>query len=1217
MMNIIREEQAHWSKRLFHSWIGPLIRAGQLRPIRLSDLSELPPPEDSVECTTVRFHHAFKDSVIRALIAAFRPRFIKIIIYLIFLTTLNLLRPLILSELIARLTPSTSHSATTIFAVVNDNLHMALLSIAAFLLLAFIRSHFLRHCFKLTWSMPGLLRTEVYNRLLSLEQRRRVQLTSGEFVNIATRDCDSVSMLPFLIEPLLYPVTILVYCLMLTHFLGPWALLAVVALAAVVPLGRKLERQMSSLAAQIREQSKLRLGILGEILSGIKVIKFHAWEDLFTNKVMQVRGREVELMRARARVAAKHSALSALLPILTGATVVTLVSWFSGVPSTAHVFASFSIIATLVTIFSEVPDLLQSVSELKISLSRIGQFLKNTPESLSTERVTPDNTIALCDASFRRFPTQDLVATQDALSQLNLRMSKGQCVAVVGAIGSGKSTLLSALLGELELSEGSALLPHPVSYAPQIPWNQNATVEDNILFQLSKNDDLLKQIVSASCLTQDVKSWPAGINTEVGERGVNLSGGQKQRLALARSAYASLSQGIETVLWDDPFSALDESVASSVFEDLLLGCLRSKTRVFCTHRIDFALKSDWIVVMSGGRIVEQGSPQELLLQAGEFHKLHEAHVQTRGHHFALSKPENSEQEQQSGDEPLPTDAGKLTTDEQVSLPVFNKQALRLYFKALAPAVGVIGVIGVFMLPRLTDIGSNLWLGHWTSHPSEVELSTAVTVFAALTFITVVAERTRSVLLFDGGVKAGTRFFSDLLSGVMSAPMRFFDTSPLGRVLNRFTSDTSSVDNSMPSAVGQFLTSVIGVFISLLPVVVSQPFTALLLAPTAGLYFWLFRWVRKAQLRLNALTQVVRSPWMSLTSETFPGLSVVQSLQVQDRFLTRYKKLVNRHISTGFYVIATNLWFAFRLEVLGVALVGGFIVLLTLNPDSTSPTWKAVGLTFGLQTIGILGSITRSLRMLENNLISVDRMAEYAALEPEQHKKEIPENLQSWPAHGEIRLNELTVSYAEGLAPVLKGVSLSIPARSKVGIIGRTGSGKSSLFLALTRIVPLDKNMIFIDGVDIAELPLKQVRRAIAMIPQDPVLFSGTLRENLDPFAQHTALEVTTALRRAHLQGVCSTAESAEKMIVEEGGRNLSVGERQLVCLARALLSKAKILLIDEATANVDVVTDALIQQTLREEFAHCTQLIIAHRTNTLKGVDSMVRLDDGRLVQLT
>lgn len=1211
MDRVIREEDAHWSKRLFHGWIGPLIRAGQLRPVELSDLAEKPPPEDAVEQTSAHFRRAFRGSVVKALVAAFKARFIKIFCYLIVLTCLNLLRPLILSELIGRLTPATHSQAFNLFSGIDSNIHMACLAISTFFILALIRSHFLRHCFKLTWSMPGLLRTEVYNRLIYLEHKKRVQITSGEFVNIATRDCDSASLLPFLLEPLLYPITVIAYCLMLTQFLGPWALLAVAVLVAVVPLGRHLERRMSTLAAQIREQSKIRLGILGEILAGMKVIKFHAWEQLFTDKVMQVRNKEVGLMRSRARVAARHSALSALLPILTGASIVTWVSWIEGVPSTAHVFASFSIIATLVTIFSEVPDLLQSLSELKISLSRVGDFLSKNSESPNPPpEPSPEDSFTFKHASFRRHPSDPSFVGQTALTDINLTVQAGQCVAIVGSIGSGKSTLLSAILGELETTGGEVDLPHPISTAPQIPWNQNATVRDNITFQLPLHEPTLEQVIWGSSLMQDIKGWPGGINTEVGERGVNLSGGQKQRLALARSAYACLQQNIRMVLWDDPFSALDESVATHVFEHLLLRQLSHTTRVFCTHRIDFALRSDWVVVMDNGRIIEQGLPQQLLAGRGAFHKLHDMHLSTRGHQLTQNQSDAAAPTSENTMEPA--DSGQLTTEEQITLPVFNKKALGIYVKALAPAVGLGGIVAVFMLPRITDIGSNLWLGHWTSHPSEVELSTAVGVFAGLTLITVIAERTRSVLLFDGGVKAGTRFFSELLTGVMNAPMRFFDTSPLGRVLNRFTSDTNAVDNSMPSSVGQFLTSVIGVLISLLPVVVSQPATLVLLAPVTGLYFGLFRWVRKAQLRLNALTQVVRSPWMSLTSESLPGLSVIQSLQVQERFLKRYAALVNRHISTGFYVIATNLWFAFRLEILGVALVGGFIILLTLNPDSASTTLKAVGLTFALQTIGLLGGIARSLRMLENNLISVDRVAEYSHLTPEQNTPHA--DTQNWPNHGEIRMQGLTASYSKEQSPVLKDVTLTLKAKSKVGIVGRTGSGKSSLFLAITRILPIDKNMIFIDGVDIATLPLKQLRQAIAMIPQDPVLFSGSLRENLDPFQQHDEQDITTALRRAHLQHICRDAAAAQHYTIEENGRNLSVGERQLVCLARALLSRAKILLIDEATANVDVVTDALIQQTLREEFSDCTQLVIAHRTNTLKDVDLLIRLDDGRVI---
>jgi ATP-binding cassette subfamily C (CFTR/MRP) protein 1 len=1214
MTGQIREDQAHWSKLIFHSWIGPLLRVGHLRPITLNDLHPLPPLEDRLETTAPLFRAAFRGKVLPALLSAFRTRFLRIFALLSLLTALGLLRPLLLRELIQRFSPSEGAAPQRFFAWIQTPLGMAGFAIGCFVLLGFVRSHFLRHCFKLTWSMPGLLRHELYQKLLHLKSAQRNQLTSGEYVNLATRDCDSTSMLPFLLEPLLYPVTIAAYCIMLVSFLGPWALLAVVALAAVVPLGRRLERRMSDLASRVREQSRIRLGILSEVLTGIRIIKFHAWEERFSQKVLDVRGKEVALMRERARVAARHSALTALLPILTGASVVTLVSWFSGVPSTADVFASFSVITALVGLFSEIPDLLQNGSEIRVSLDRIGRFLSSGSNGANLEQNESEVSavVELRSANFARPGSELSTIPQPALNDINLEISRGKCIAIVGGIGSGKSTLLGALLGELTLTSGHAQLPHPICFAPQIPWNQNATVKDNIVFQLPFDVELFQRVVRGAALEHDLENWPAGLETEVGERGINLSGGQKQRLALARTAYASLKQGVETVIWDDPFSALDESVASQVFQSLLQNELSARTRIFCTHRIDFALRADWVVVMESGRIVEQGEPDKLLLVNGAFARLHNLHRKTRGEE--LQHHDHSEETTRLADGQPRTSSGKLTTEEQITLPVFNKKALKIYFKALAPALGLIGVGLIFLLPRLTDIASNLWLGHWTSHPSEVAITTAVVVFALLTFVTVVAERTRSVVLFDGGVKAGTRLFENLLGGVMHAPMRFFDTSPQGRILNRFTSDTSAVDNSMPSSLGQFLTSLIGIFASLLPVIWTQPPTLILFLPAVLLYVWLFQWVRKAQLRLNALSQVVRSPWMSLTAETLPGLSVVQSLQAQPRFLAHYAKLINRHIATGFYTIATNLWFAFRLEMLGVALVGGFVLMLAVNPGQTSPMLTAVGLTFSLQMIGILGGVARSLRMLENSLVSVDRVVEYAHLAPES-EIQASKTVVAWPAQGEIQFNSLTCSYAENLSPVLRNITATIPPRKKVGIVGRTGSGKSSLFLAITRIMPLAQGMIFIDGVDITSVPLKELRRAIAIIPQDPVLFSGTLRENLDPFSLYPDEDIGIALKRAHLTQLCASARAAAEFKIEENGRNLSVGERQLVCLARALLAKCRILLIDEATANVDVHTDALIQQTLREEFAECTQLVIAHRTNTLVDCDFLIRLERGELVQ--
>ncbi len=1212
MTGTLREDQAPRHKRIIHSWIAPLIRTGRQRPLTLDDLHPTPPADDSPETTSHLFRAAFAGHLARALFATFKTKIIKIFLLLFVITVLGLLRPLLLRELIGRFSRRNGGQYEDLFSFVPDSLSLALFAIGSFVLLALIRTHFLRLSFKMTWAMPGLLRHEVYQKLLRLSPRQRARLTTGEYVNIATRDCDSTAMISFLLEPLLYPLTIVAYCAMLVYFLGPWALLAVIALAAIIPIGRHLEVRMRTLATAIREQARLRLGVLSEILSGIRVIKFHAWEDKFEQRVMAIREKEVGLMRQRARIAARHSALTSLLPILTGAVVVSIVAWLTGVPSTADVFASFSVIASLVTIFSEAPDLMQSVTELRVSMRRISDFLAQPDEAVQKFE-SESQTINLQNASFSRATVAEDTHRPIALKDISLTIPQGSSLAIVGSVGSGKSTLLSALLGELELTSGSAQLCAPLAYAPQIAWNRNASVKENITFELPFNKELFDEVIFAAALQDDIQQWAGGIESEVGERGINLSGGQKQRLALARTLYASLNQNIRTVVWDDPFSALDESVANHIFKQAFEHLLRDRTRIFCTHRIDFALRSDYVVVMENGQIAEQGRPEDVLKKSGPFARLVELHNATRGQQ--LHADHHPQMVRGSNDQPV-SDAGRLITEEKITLPIFNKDALNIYMKALAPALGLLGVAAVFLLPRLADIGSNLWLGYWTSNSHAVALGQAMLVFGGLTFATVMTERARTLVLFDGGVRAGTTFFKNLTQGVFNAPMRFFDTSPQGRVLNRFTSDTTTIDSSMPSSVGQFLASLVGILASVLPVVWSQPTTGIFLIPAVFLYIWLFKAVRGAQLRLNALSQVVRSPWMSLTAETLPGLSVIRSQKAEDRFMSRYRELICRHISTGFYVVAVNLWFAFRLEILGVALVGGFVLAMTFSPVSSSTTLAAVGLTFSLQMVGILGGVARSLRMLENALISVDRVNEYSKLLPESTTEPIhvPED---WPSRGEIELRQLTAAYDESLKPVLTGLSLRIPASHKVGIVGRTGSGKSTLFLTLTRMIPLQSGMIFIDGIDIARVPLKRLRQSISMIPQDPVLFSGSLRENLDPFGLHSDTDITTALRRAHLENVCANAQAATLFNVEENGRNLSVGERQLVCLARALLSRSKILLIDEATANVDVATDAKIQQTLREEFTHCTRLVIAHRTNTLSDADSLVRLEKGTLAEIS
>ncbi|NBW82235.1 ATP-binding cassette domain-containing protein, partial [bacterium] len=526
-MGMVQEANAPLHKRIFHSWIAPLIRAGRQRPLTLDDLDPVPPIEDSLEETSRLFRQAFTGRILPALFQTFRVRLIKIFNLLFLMAILGMLRPLLLRELIGRYSQRSGTPFIRFFSFIDSELSMAFFAIGSFALLAWLRSHFLRYSFKLTWSMPGLLRHEVYRKLLALSPRQKARLTTGEYVNIATRDCDSTSMIAFLLETLLYPLMVLVYCAMLVYLLGPWALLAILLLAGIIPIGRRLERKMSALADEIREQARLRLGILSEILSGIRVIKFHAWEESFEKRVLAIREKEINLMRKRARIAAGHSAISSLLPILTGAIIVSLVSWISRVPSTADVFAAFSVITSLVAIFSETPDLLQNISELRVSLNRIRDFLALPVENQESTG-EKSQTLEMISASYSRSASANYSAASAvsrALTDISLSVPAGRRVCIVGGVGAGKSTLLSAILGELQLNSGSHSLPKPIAFAPQIPWNQNASVRDNVVFELNWNKDLFDQVIFAAALEADLQQWPGGADSEVGERGINLSGG--------------------------------------------------------------------------------------------------------------------------------------------------------------------------------------------------------------------------------------------------------------------------------------------------------------------------------------------------------------------------------------------------------------------------------------------------------------------------------------------------------------------------------------------------------------------------------------------------------------------------------------------------------------------------------------------------------------------
>ena len=644
----------------------PLIQLANKRELESADVPPNPPDYDNLLVSGNRFENAFlvpekvtkeksagekeggtkamqsgrdspalaaSDTLIKAVILSFKARFLSILGLNILVAFGDLLRPIALQFMLSLFqggtlaTGTSASTGTSIFAnlkILEVTASQGLLVFCVLMIATtFLRQHSLGMSFKLTWAIPGLLRAKVYEKLLAISPQDRSEFTTGELVNLSTRDCDQSSFLPFCISLLVFPLSAIALICLLVSLLGPLSLFGVLLLGCVVPLSRKLEKRSSHLGSQIREQAKIRLGVLSEMLTGIRVIKYYGWERNFVGRVLQVRNKEVALLQQRARLSSWSGFISSLLPLMVFAVMISVIAVVEGTPQMADVFPAMFIMNSLGWIFSEVPELIQAFAESKVSFRKLESFLA-LPNSHSRLQGGPDS-VAVAGAAGA--PQQACVPGEirlnnasamfasahdkKALSNITLHIAAAEKVAVVGSIGSGKSTLLSALVNEQIWSGGTHEVIGPVSYHPQTPWNLNATIKDNVTFVGNFDAQLYEDVLNACNLRTDLAELPAGDETEIGERGINLSGGQKQRLSLARTLYCALQLNHPIVILDDPFSALDEEVAKGIFERTMYNLLRFKTVVYTTHNIDFALQANKIILLKDGRIAESVSSSKI------------------------------------------------------------------------------------------------------------------------------------------------------------------------------------------------------------------------------------------------------------------------------------------------------------------------------------------------------------------------------------------------------------------------------------------------------------------------------------------------------------------------------------------------------------------------------------------------------------------------------
>ncbi|NXE96452.1 MRP1 protein, partial [Menura novaehollandiae] len=1093
----------------------------------------------------------------------------------------------------------------------------------------------------------------VYRKILVMSNASRKAATTGEIVNLVSVDVQKLmDLIIYFNGTWLAPIRIIICFVFLWQLLGPSALTAIAVFLFLLPLNFVITKKRSQFQETQMKHKDERAKLTNAILSDIKVIKLYGWEKTFMEKVLGIRKQELQALKRSqilfsASLVSFHS--STFLITFVMFAVYTLVD-NTHVLDAQKAFVSLTLINILNTAHSFLPFSINAAVQAKVSLNRLAAFL-NLEElnAESSSRSTSGCGELLLQASItiRNGTFCWSKETSPCLRSIDLTVPRGSLLAVVGQVGAGKSSLLAALLGELETTDGCVIMKDTAAYVPQQPWVLNASVEDNILFGKEMDETWFNRVTGACALHPDLESFPAGRKSEIGEKGINLSGGQKQRVTLARAVYQKAS----IYLLDDPLSAVDAHVGQHIFEHVLgpHGLLKDKTRVLVTHTINILPQVDNIIFLVDGMISETGSYQELLQRNGAFAEFLHSHVTTEEKACAdfpavgdtkgtITTGNGPSQEKGfSGDsgqsstverEAVPvsqdcasvaTTKGRLTKGEKTQHGRVNLWVYGAYLKATGPALCVYIILS-FASQQAVSFSRGYWLSLWTDDPvhngTQHHTELRVGVFGALGVVQALGRFACTAAVLLGGVLASHQLFLQLLSNVMRCPMLFFEQTPIGHLLNRFSRDVDAIDSVIPDK----LKSVLGFLFNLLEIylviVVATPWAAMAIVPLTVLYAAFQHFYVTTSCQLRRMEAASRSPIYSHISETFQGSSVIRAYKDQERFILRNNFLVDENQRICFPGAVADRWLATNLEFLGNGIVLFAALFAAMGRAHLSPGTAGFSISCALQITGVLNWMVRSWTEIENNIVSVERVREYL-----RTPKEAPWALngklqgQAWLTEGGIEFRNYSLRYRPGLELALKRVSVTIKGHEKIGITGRTGAGKSTLAVGLLRLVEAAEGAILIDGQDIAQLGLHDLRTKITVIPQDPVLFSGSLRMNLDPLNQYTDADIWTALELTQLKNfVADLPEQLEYKCTDQG-ENLSTGQKQLLCLARALLQKAKILILDEATAAVDLETDLQIQSTLRAQFRDSTVLTIAHRVNTVLDCDRILVLENGQIAE--
>jgi ABC-type multidrug transport system fused ATPase/permease subunit len=1216
----------------FFSQVNPMIQIGKKKTIHQEDTIPLAEDIDKFSFNAnyqeINWNNPF--TLIKSIFWKLRKQVALSFLLLALAQGISLFSPILIHKFIDGLTKGIQ-STEEIFSVAIIGLNIGLLG--------YISGLFMQHYFyqnlKLSQKFISIINSKIFDHSLELSHQARQKISVGDVVNYMSSDADAVGDMGFVIIELFINILMVAgSVILLFYYLGITAVVSILLLGLLVPVTRRVAKRFTQLDDHIMKFRDDRLNLMGQILNAIRLIKYFVWEKSIESEVTAIRQKEVaarhQVVKAESLSGVIYVAISSLVLL---ATLLTH-SYRGQELSLATIFTVLSVFTLLEEPFGNLTTLIARWSSGIVGAQRIAEFAAMpTREITRTKMGVPSVEVKNLSFAYNENPI---------LRNLNFYLPAGQSLAVIGMVGSGKSTLMQVLLRELEPQTGileyqdqtgvkaRTAIPEASVFVPQESFIINSSLAENLLFgETQNNEDQLKRAIYLSCMEDDIQNLTHGLGTEIGEKGVNLSGGQKQRVSLARA----ILKFPDLILLDDPLAAVDVHTEDLLCERLLFGEWQNKTRLVVTHRLEHLDKFDQILFLRDGEAAAYGHFKDLLNYSKVFKEFYQNYQKAE---LKQALPTSKKGESKTLSENLKTEpetatknSHRVTEDEERATGGIKKDLYFSYLKLLGgegkyASWILAGLALSAVISKLLPLGQKAWLSH-ADHFSHEKLVWFFVGYSVLSVVGLFLFYLNNQIWFNQGIKAAVFTHDRMLKSILHAQIRFFDSTPVGRILQRFSRDQESMDVHLMFTHITAIDCLVQILISLFLIVLTLPLMLICIGPVMWFYYVIQNQYRSVAREVKRMDSIARSPRYAHFKETLQGLTVLRAYGSQSWFKQGFWERLQFSHKMFYNHYMVNRWFSVRVPLIGGIVAASTAVILT---------WAAAGHLLSAGTCGLvlvyamsfwrqLNWAIRIFSDIEARMTSIERLQYYCNLPQETEQKDEFENSNSMQKYydkielnGQLEFQNVSVRYAKHLPLVLQDVSFKVHTGERVGIIGRTGSGKSTLFQALYRFVNLDSGAILIGGTSIQKLSLTKLRKTLAIIPQDPTLFLGTIRNNLDRYQDFSELELELVLKKACLWEFIQNLPNGLDSVVIENGHNFSQGQRQLLCLARALLVKAKIIILDEATASVDIKTDRLIQRILNEELNGVSLLIIAHRLETIKNCDQIVRLSKGRLKKI-